>query len=271
MDRLIGQDKIKYYLKTLSLNNMPNSLMIIGDKGSGKHLLVDIISKQLQLSVINLTDKLTPEIIDEINVQVEPHIYIIEDINLNIKNQNSILKFLEEPLKNAYIILLVENKQNILPTVYNRCIIWELESYTKEQLSKFMLTTGTNEILNIVKTPGQVQKFQLPNNEYTKVKDLCDKIITKIPIATFANVLTISDKINFEEDKNYSTEKIDLSVFIAVLIYECLQMILELPNPYYLKIYELSNELCTNLQIIRVNKKLVFENYLTKLKELEPK
>ena len=203
--------------------------------------------------------------IDEIYTRVEPYIYVITSDKLNAKNQNSILKFLEEPLKNSYIILLVENKNMLLPTILNRCQIWELEKYSREELSTFIDGNVDSRILDVAKTPGDVIIMQNENNNFEKLYDLVDKLIEKIPMASFSNILSITNRINFDGKE---PEKIDLSVFIRTLIWLSSEKILNSDNPYYQEVYKTVNDLSNNLLILNINKKICFENFLAKMKVL---
>ena len=207
---MIGQEKILSMINNSTLDTFPNSLILLGEKGSGKHSLTNLISEHLHLQIVDISEKLTQEMIDEIYMKPEPYIYVISSDKLNIKNQNSILKFLEEPLKNSYIILLVENKNMLLPTIINRCQIWQLEKYTKEQLKTLLGKNQDENILDVVTTPGDIEMMSHVNNNYDEMLLLCEKIVDKIPVASFSNVLSISDKIKFTEKDKNNENKYDL-------------------------------------------------------------
>ena len=262
---MIGQNKIKNLIETSSLDNFPNSLILLGEKGSGKHTICDLISDKLNLQIIDISEKLTQEMIDEIYTRVEPYIYIISDEKLTIKNQNSILKFLEEPLKNSYIILLVENRNKLLPTILNRCQIWELEKYSTNELSQFIITKVDSRILDIAKTPGDVILMQDENNKFADLYELIDKLIEKIPIASFSNILLITNRINFDGKES---DKFDLTVFLRTLVWLSGTKVLNSDNIYYQEVYKLVNELSNNMSILNINKKTCFENFLVKMKVL---
>ena len=68
---MIGQNKIKNLIETSSLDNFPNSLILLGEKGSGKHTICDLISDKLNLQIIDISEKLTQEMIDEIALQTK--------------------------------------------------------------------------------------------------------------------------------------------------------------------------------------------------------
>ena len=104
----------------INLDKFPRTLMLIGASGSGKHLLCEYIANKFSLQQIDITEIISLETIEEISQRVEPYLYIIEINKLSIKEQNIILKFLEEPLANSIIVLLAEIVGDILDTVKNR-------------------------------------------------------------------------------------------------------------------------------------------------------
>jgi hypothetical protein len=135
-----GQEKICSIIDKCTLDEFPRSLMLVGDKGAGKHLLCEYICNRFNLESIDITENISLDLIDQINERVSPYLYIIRINTISIKEENTILKLLEEPLKNAYIILLSESENGILPTVINRCQVWRLQNYTKEMLSSFLIS-----------------------------------------------------------------------------------------------------------------------------------
>ena len=113
-----GQEKICNQIDKLTLDSFPRSLMLVGSKGAGKHLIVDYIANKFNLQVIDITTTLDQDSIEELYNRVEPYLYIIQANELSVKEENTILKFVEEPLKNSYIILLAETAIGILPTIF---------------------------------------------------------------------------------------------------------------------------------------------------------
>ena len=126
---IIGQEKLLKKIQSISLDNFPRTLMLEGPKGSGKHIIADIIRQKLNLPLYNITKNISLDTITEICLKVEPSIYLIEGNILTEKTENVILKFLEEPLKNSFIILLVDDKASLLETVINRCQVWKMDLF----------------------------------------------------------------------------------------------------------------------------------------------
>lgn len=65
--------------------------------------------------------------------------------------QNSLLKILEEPPANTFIILIVENKNLLLPTVISRCKMIEIknENFQNQDLGNFQQIIGSLQSLGI--------------------------------------------------------------------------------------------------------------------------
>lgn len=246
-------------VNTLTLDTLPRTLMLLGAYGCGKHTLVKKIGDKLGLEVEDISDDLSLELIDSITERVSPKIYIIEGKKLTVRTENVILKFLEEPLKNAYIVLLVENKQSVIQTVLNRCQIWEFEQYTEDYLKQFVsVPCDLEKLMLIADTPGKVIEYQ-----HYPIKDmfaLAAKIFLNISKASFANTLTLSKHIAFKNEQ----DKFSFSLFTDVLLVVCREM-------YTDKLvddvsYTLTNSLCNDKFIANVDKKQLFEHYLIELK-----
>lgn len=211
---MIGQDLILNKINSLSLSTMPRTIMLLGERGSGRHSICQEIAKRLNLEIIDISNELSLETIDTINAQVEPKLYIIDTKGISTREQNVILKFLEEPLKNAYIVVISSN-DNLLDTVKNRCVVWRMERYTQEQLDQFYSCDWeTKELIGkIATTPGQVIEYQ--QHDIKGMFSLAYKILENIGRATLPNTLTLLDKLAFKDEKN----KYDCSLFLDVLTY----------------------------------------------------
>lgn len=239
------------------MDNFPRTLLLLGEYGSGKHLLVEYIANRFCLETEDISDNLTLEKIDNITQQVSPKIYVINSSKLTVKNENVILKFLEEPLKNAYVVVLCEHKSNVIPTVWNRCQVWKLSTYERDFLSTF--TQKYNEqLMRVANTPGKVIEYQ--HYPLKEMFELANKIFNSIKKANFANVLTISRFIAFKNEK----DKFDFNLFLDILLIVSKELFLN--NVVSSDVYQLTNTLNNNKHIFNVDKKALFEHYLIELK-----
>ena len=252
-----GQEKICTFIDNCTLDNFPRTLLLVGDKGSGKHLICDYISKKFQLITIDISDRLSQDIIEEINLRVEPTLYIIDGNKLTIKSQNVILKFLEEPLKNSFIVIPIENTTSLLDTVLNRCQLLTLANYSREQLKEY---TQNDLILEIANTPGQVKDLNC--EDVQSMLELASKIIDKIAIANIPNTLTLTNKFAFKDEKG----KIPLKLFIRFLCNLILKRFTETNDVKLLNAYQITSQLQKDLTIPNVDQKYLFDKYLVELR-----
>lgn len=258
---ILGQENICKRIDSLTLDTVPRSLMLVGARGSGKHLIIDYISKKFNLAVLDITTTLDQETIEEIYNRVEPYIYIIRANELTVKDENTILKFVEEPLKNSYVVLIAETDIGILQTILNRCQIWYLQNYTKDCLRTF-LTNGNEYVLNIATTPGQV--VELCNVPFNEMLKLADKIIDKIHVASVANTLTLSNKIQFKDEKN----KFDLKLFVSILMQRITEKVVNVNDTRYIQAYLLTSNLNRKICVKNLDYKALFEKYLVELRKV---
>ena len=254
---IIGQERLCNVIDSKTLDTLPRTILLLGEYGSGRHLVVNYISDKFSLEVEDISDILTLETIDNITHRVSPKIYLIDSSKLTIKNENVILKFLEEPLKNSFIVIIGENRSSIIPTVLNRCQIWEMSTYDTDFLRTF-IDTPSEYLIRVGNTPGKILEYQ--HYPLQEMFDLAHKIFSNIQSANFANVLTISRFIAFKNEK----DKFDFILFLDILVLVCKDLYLQ--DKVSANIYVLTNTLNNNKYIFNVDKKSLFEHYLIELK-----
>ena len=52
---IIGQDSLISKINNLTLDSFPRSIILVGEKGSGKHLICSYISQKFELDVIDIS------------------------------------------------------------------------------------------------------------------------------------------------------------------------------------------------------------------------
>lgn len=257
---IIGQEKIKGRIDTTNIDTFPRSLLLIGEVGSGKHIFVNYISNHLGLDVIDVTDTICYELIEEIQSKPQPHIYLIDGNKITVKTENVILKFVEEPLLNSFIIIIATDKSILLDTVVNRCVVWEFQKYTESQLRYF---ADSDEILSLCSTPGQIE--QMKCQSISDMRKLANTIVHKISVANFANVLTISNNIAYKGEK----DKYDLTVFVKILLDEYRKEMEINPSAKIVNCYKCVSTLYSSLiKLSTFDNKMLFEHCITRLWEI---
>ena len=255
---MIGQDKILNQLK----NALPDTTLLVGPSGCGKHLMVDELSKYYNLPLIDITENISDEYIAQMHLRALPTLYLIDLTKLSDKEQNIVLKCVEEPSETFKIILIATNRESVLNTVLNRSICYQFDEYSKDILRNF-IPKGCEDndlLLDIVKTPGQLK--DLTNYKINDMIDVGNKIVSKINIANYPNALSISTKrINYKDEY----DKFNLDVFLELLKVLFFNEYLETSKDINYKLYLITTETISKLRDSRLNKRFMFENYLTKI------
>jgi hypothetical protein len=100
----------------------------------------------------------------------------------------------------------------------------------------------------------------------TDIKELCHRIFCKIGVANVPNILTISDKIAFKNEK----EKLNFDIFARVLLSTINDIVVKSDwnSLLYVNAYHLTNKFYNSLSIAHLDVKCAFEKYLLDLREL---
>ena len=261
---IVGQKTLLDKLNNYTIDTFPKSLMLVGEVGSGKHLISNKISELLNISIENITETISFAYISEIYTRPNPSLYLIELDKISIKEQNEILKLVEEPAATTFILLLANSTANVLETIQNRCIIWYMDKYSSEELSSFVSENTSGEIRNVMlsifHTPGQ-----LVNASADKVEEmltLAHTIYTKINVANFSNTLSLVDKLAFKDEKT----KYNVYNFSQILLFSIRNIIVEEKEAKYQEAYKLTAKYVSDMLIPHIDQKYLFCNFLVKLR-----
>ena len=256
---MIGQQNLVAKLKSYSIANLPHSMLFVGEKGCGKHTLVKELEKYYKLSAIDISDSLELETIQEISAGSNSHFYVIDMNKTNEKQQNVILKFLEEPTSNTYIILLTTSKSILLDTIINRCLTFEFEPYSQNELMQFLsFEEGIEILVEYCHTPGQVLSMSV--EKIKTLLELCNNIINNIGKARFPNIFKISSKVIQEE--------YDIDIFYNVLLERLEQSFLETQDNVYREMYNRTSESLKKHNDSRLNQELLLDSLVIDLHEV---
>jgi len=214
---VIGQARIKKLLQ----NNIPKSIILLGDEGSGKTTVANFISDKLSaelhivedLSVGNLK-----RITEDVSYSAFRRVYCVEKSDsMTHLAQNTLLKTLEEADKKITFILCVEDRNKMLPTIMSRCAVLSLDKYSDEDLIKYSETRCNGIDIKYCETPGDVQYKSTLINEgvYVKLFELSELIANKIHLATVGNLFNIVNRL-----KLLGVDRRILLCLIRILIVE---------------------------------------------------
>jgi DNA polymerase III delta prime subunit len=234
MKEIIGQTKLVNKLLGYSFNSMPKTILLVGSRGAGKRFITQKFAEYLGVEFIKLDSQTTADHLIEYMQKVLPTIYTLNLTELPEKQQHKYLKFIEEPSSNMRIILTAESEVGVLPTILNRCIKYNLEDYTKDQLKQlnWAIQVDNPLIYDICKTPGQLLELSTVEN-LSDLKNICLKLLVNITNLDYTTVLSYNCKLNYKDNFN----KIDPDIFLNVLIKTVYDLYLAENKDQYFKIY----------------------------------
>ena len=258
---MIGQERLRSKLSSYTLSDLPHSILLLGEDGCGKHTLINELVSEYNMPLVDISENISLELIEEISLKPIPTMYLIDVSKITERQQNVLLKFLEEPNQYTYICLVAINKSYLINTVLNRCVIFEFETYTKEQLRHFISdSSNIDKILDICSTPGQIKSL---TNDLDSLEKLCDTIVEKLRTANYANTLSIVNKINLKDE----FDKYDINLFFKVLLYSLYRHASVQYDKKYVEMYKFVSEYKKRLRDARLNKEMFMENFLTSMRE----
>ena len=256
---MVGQKRLLDEFSLKTLDTLDHSNLIIAPKGSGKHTLVNEIASMFKIEVDDITSLIDLDTIQLIETSPLIKFYIIDVNQITTKEQNMILKLVEEPASNVFLFLLCTSESFVIPTIYNRCIPYTLDRYSIEELKNF---TDDETLLSFFDTPGLIEKSK--RQKINDIIKLVHNFIENAKRANYSNLLTISNKINFSGDDNL----FDLDIFLEILINEVANIIIYDRNNNLIPLFNLVKKCRYNINVPKVNKKFVFEKFLIETKEL---
>lgn len=80
-------------------------------------------------------------------IEGDKKVFIFKNFSsANVQSQNKLLKILEEPPKNVYILLCASNVSKVLPTILSRCQKIRLQTLSNEELTSFLNLDNLNSL-----------------------------------------------------------------------------------------------------------------------------
>lgn len=258
---MVGQDKLKARLMGCwDVSELPNSIILIGEVGCGKHTLANEVASYYGLPLVDITKSISPESIEQIYLNPTQAFYLVDLDGTTEKGQNALLKFVEEPLANSHLVLLSSSRGRVLGTILNRCVPYEFAPYTEEELRGFMKGEG-DEVLALCATPGQI--ISLNEKSLAGLNGLCDNMVRNIGKARYPNALSIAKKINYKDEY----DKYDLKVFLKCLRLHLMKDYIDTNSKASYDMYGMVCKTEFLLTYPTINKEYCMEDLITRLWE----
>ena len=222
MRNFVGHSSlIENFKNRCSNGNLSHAQLISGEDGIGKSILAEILGKLIlngdlnreYVDIINYKPSKASFGVDEVNkkpFEGDKKVIIIHQGNkLTIQAQNALLKTIEEPPTEVYIIILCESLELILDTIKSRCEIYKLTPLTKDELYKYIAIKGydyseeekSSAIAFSEGIPGRIDRYFSD----TELQELRDKIVDLLLQLTNNEIEAILEKeeqlVSYKQNK----------------------------------------------------------------------
>jgi len=205
----IGQQELIDTIYSYKVNTLPNAILFLGNMGSGRHTISNMLAKNIGCPLVDITESLDLDTLMEIRMKSYVSCYLVDLDKIDVKKQNILLKSLEDTGVACKFILIATPTTNVLDTIVNRCQVIKFKPYTSDELSAFLPPNKEDfdeEDLNILKecfdTPGLLLNYGV---DIKLVKNLATKLIYSKQTLSNSFVLTklVSDRESLEKIIRY--------------------------------------------------------------------
>lgn len=261
---MIGQQKLLAMLDSYTIQNLPKALLLVGPSGCGKHTVAKYIAEKFGFDFVEIDNNVSADTLLDYTHKTINTLYLIDLNEFEEKRQNQFLKFIEEPSKTVYVVLISNSDVGILNTIKNRCLRLYFEKYTKEELQAITHESGlTYDIAyEVFQTPGKL--CSLTNTTFENLLALADKAVNKLHLATYGNTLLIATKLNFKNN----FDKIDPEMFLETVEFLAFDAIKNKKEiPFLFDTFEITNKYKQSINKKAIIKETLILNYLTELWE----
>ena len=160
MQQIIGFEAIsQQLLQQFWQEKLPHAIILAGNKGIGKATFATqfafsidaetkIITKQPNKTVITIDQiRETSEFLQKNSIAKQQKVLIIDSIcSLNKQASNALLKPLEEPINNTFLILIAHQLNKVLPTILSRCRLIKVPALNFDNFCQVILQNNQSSV-----------------------------------------------------------------------------------------------------------------------------
>lgn len=270
---MIGQKKLKSNLdKLVKSKKLPRVLILVGQKGSGKHLMATYIGDALGIATVMCGIKAedVKDVVEQSYKNMNDILYVFPDVQkMSTVGHNALLKITEEPPNNAYFILTVDNEQQILNTLTSRGTVFRMDTYAPKEILEYAKEHYPQKVnkskvekvlLDICETPGEVDL--LMGQSVIEFYDYVNFVIDNIAKVSGANSFKIADQVNLADDDT----KYDLVLFWKAFMTVCLSLMQDDPLRYSSGV-KITSKYLQELKTNGINKQSTFDMWLLAIRK----
>lgn len=272
---MIGQESILNWVDS-NIDTFPHFIVLIGSSGCGKKTLCKTIANKISCvySECEIRVDAVRQVIDSSYQSQTKVMYCFADAdNMKAQAKNAMLKITEEPPKNAYFCLTINDSSSMLDTIRSRAYVINMQEYSAHEISEYAVNKYNSAyrntlgiIRNLCTTPGEVDKLEsyYPEEFLNYVYLVVENIAKVEP----ANAFKSASKLALKTDEGY-----DLALFFRAFIQVCLDKVVKM-NPiehetlvhYADGVLETSNAL-NKVGKLGINKQQLYDNWVFGIRE----
>ena len=228
---MIGQaNNRSKILSWIEADNVPHFIVIVGPRECGKTMLTKYLADKMNCmyAVSDIKVDAIREIINTAYTATDAIVYHIQNAdNMRAEAKNALLKITEEPPKNAYFVMTIQNDSSLLATLKSRAQVLRVEPYTKEELKqyaqeKYPDDNWTDLLMNIVSTPYDIDVMSIYDK--TAFIEYVNLVIDNIGAVEPANAFKSANNLQFK-DTDLDRTKFELKLFFSAFVAICEQKI----------------------------------------------
>lgn len=271
---MIGQQKVLSKIDRLINYHFPRFTIITGPAGSGKKLLATQIAKKLNATAIFSGIKVDNirEVIKLAYKQAQPVVYILPDADsMSINAKNALLKVTEEPPRQAYFIITVQDLSNTLQTLISRGTVFKMAPYSGDELAEYVemkhhpfSEREKNIIYDVCRVPGDIDLMS--NYKIQEFYEFVKMVAENVTQVNGSNALKITKQLKYKDD---DAGKYPVDLFLGVLMRVYLEYMQKQPLLKWLDNMRLVSTARRELQITGINKPAVIDKLILDLREVE--
>ena len=279
---MIGQNNIQdTFNKFIENRTIPRFLILTGVKGSGKYTLAKWLTRQMKAYLVEpeLSVDAVREVVKNCYKCSGDTVYIFRDADrMSAAAKNALLKVTEEPPRQAYFVLTVQNVENALETLRSRGTVIPMAPYTLEQRQKYLdriLEKSAKSLDGSVRqlivcaadNLGQVERYASMDVE--ELFDFCSLVVDKIGVVTGVNAFKIGQRIKIKEDG----DGYEPDLFFQMLNYVLMRRIMDSDgyddSRVYAKMLRICSKYAQELTLVGVKKDATLDMWILEMREVE--
>ena len=279
---MIGQNNIQdTFNKFIENRTIPRFLILIGVKGSGKYTLAKWLTRQMKAYLVEpeLSVDAVREVVKNCYKCSGDTVYIFRDADrMSAAAKNALLKVTEEPPRQAYFVLTVQNAENALETLRSRGTVIPMAPYTMQQRQEYLDSLleksaksldeeARSLIVCAADNLGQVERYAAM--DVKELSDFCNLVVDKIAVVTGVNAFKIGQRIKIKEDG----DGYEPDLFFQMLNHVLMRRIMDSDgyddSRVYAKMLRICSKYAHELTLVGVKKDATLDMWILEMRKVE--